>query len=119
MLAGRLVDPAAGGLQQGVWRQIPLKLLGQGTDEQGIQIGGAGLLPVIQDSQGEGRITCLGPDGPHGIEQCGDLRRVRPGGHDHLAVGEIRHPAEREARIGEGPEVRHLDEVAIAGEVDG
>ncbi len=41
------------------------------------------------------------------------------GGHDHLGVGEIRHPAEREARVGECLEVGHLDEVAIAAEVDG
>ena len=78
------------------------------------------LLPVIEDAQGEGRIPGLGPGWRPGVSSkvviCSGWG---PGRHDHLAVGEIRHPAEREAPAGEGPEVRHLDEVAIAGEVDG
>ena len=118
-MAHRRFHPAFGRFNQQVDFRVVLQRLRNGANQQQVGVFVLNLAAVVGHAQVNGRQAGLRANAAGRLQQRGNLALGRRFGHHDQGIGEIGHPAVREARISKDAQIRHRHKVIVLREVDG
>ena len=118
-MAHRRFHPAFGRVNQQVDFRVVLQRLRNGANQQQVGVFVLNLAAVVGHAQVNGRQAGLRANAAGRLQQRGNLALGRRFGHHDQGIGEIGHPAVREARVSKYAQIRHRHKVIVLREIDG